>query len=86
MVVGSSATPSLSRRASINYPGDIARDVERLGYSPALRNQAGQFIRGCEKQAFRQFLNFYPNASSISPVGSASVLRFGFLTPDSEPA
>ena len=43
------------------FPGDVARDIERLGNRPPLRYKAGKFIRGRKKQAFRQFLDLYSN-------------------------
>ena len=43
------------------FPGDIARDIERLGNCPPLRHEAGKLIRSRKEQAFRQFLDLYSN-------------------------
>jgi hypothetical protein len=39
------------------FPSDVACNVERLSDGPALRNEAGDLIRSCEKQPFGQFLD-----------------------------
>ena len=43
------------------FPSDVACNVECLSNGPALRNQPGEFIRGCEEQSLWQFLNLYLN-------------------------
>lgn len=43
------------------FSRDIARDRERFSDGPPLRDEAGQFIRSRKKQAFRKFLDLYPN-------------------------
>ena len=42
-------------------PSDVACNVKRLSNGPALRNEPGEFFRGCEKQALWQFLDLYSN-------------------------
>ena len=46
--------------SSLNqFPRHVARNVERLRDGPALRNEAGEIVRGREEQALRQFLDLY---------------------------
>ena len=42
-------------------PRNIACDVERLGNSPPLGDQARNFFRGREEDSFRQLLHLYLN-------------------------
>jgi hypothetical protein len=52
----------VSLASSLNqFPSNVAGDVECLSNGPTLRDEAGEFIRGCEEQSFRQFLDLYPN-------------------------
>ena len=43
------------------FPGDIARDVERLGNGSALGYKTRKFIRGRKEHALGQFLDLYLN-------------------------
>ena len=42
------------------FAGDITRNVEGLCHCAALCDKAGEFVRGCKKESFRQFLDVYP--------------------------
>ena len=48
------------------FPGHVPCDVERFCNGAALRNKALQFIRCCEKQPFRQFLNANINGQFLN--------------------
>jgi len=45
------AQSALALASSFNqFACDVARDIEGLGNCPALRDETGEFFRGCEKR------------------------------------